>query len=253
MDVAAYLARIGADADDPLDVLMRRHLEAVPFENLSVHLPEPIPLDVDDLAAKIVARRRGGFCYELNGAFGGLLAALGHEVTLCSARVARNGGADGFGPPGDHMALVVARDGRRLLVDVGFGRFAVGPLDLDRRDDQPDPAGTYAVRDAPDGDLDVLADGTVVHRVDPRPRLLADFAPPAWWHATSPESAFALSVTCSRLTPTGRVTLSDDRLIETGDDGSRAERTLTEDEQLATYRDVFGIALDAVPRVWQPS
>ncbi|WP_116708578.1 arylamine N-acetyltransferase family protein [Actinomycetospora cinnamomea] len=253
MDVTAYLTRIGAAADDPLEDLMRRHLEAVPFENLSVHLPEPIHLDVDELVVKIVDRHRGGFCYELNGAFGGLLGALGYDVALCSARVARNGGDDGFGPPGDHMALLVGREGRRLLVDVGFGRFAVGPLDVDRRDDQPDHAGTYAVHDAPDGDLDVLADGTIVYRLDPRPRILPDFAPPAWWHATSPESPFALSVTCSRLTPTGRVTISDDRLIETGDDGSRAERTLTVDEQLATYRDVFGVELDAVPTVAHPS
>jgi N-hydroxyarylamine O-acetyltransferase len=169
-------------------------------------------------------------------------------VTLCSARVARDGGAAGFGPPGDHMALVVTQDGRRRLADVGFGRFAVGPLDLDSRDEQPDDAGIFTVRDAPDGELDVACDGVVVYRLDPRPRLLVDFAPPAWWHATSPESPFGLAVTCSRLTPTGRVTISDDRFIETDAD-TRTERTLTVDEQLATYRDRFGIVLDTVPVV----
>jgi N-hydroxyarylamine O-acetyltransferase len=248
VDATDYLARIGARAGDPLETLMRRHLETVPFENLSVHLPEPIHLDADDLVAKIVNRRRGGFCYELNGAFAALLGELGYVVTLCSARVARDGGADGYGPPGDHMALLVDRDGRRLLVDVGFGRFAVGPLALDSRDDQPDEAGVYTVRDAPDGELDVACDGTIVYRLDPRPRLLVDFAPPAWWHATSPESPFALAVTCSRLTPTGRVTISDDRFIET-DAGARTERTLSVEERLATYRDRFGIVLDTVPVV----
>jgi N-hydroxyarylamine O-acetyltransferase len=249
VDATDYLARIGAAADDPLDTLTERHMIAVPFENLSVHLPEPIELDDDALLEKIVDRHRGGFCFELNGAFAWLLRELGYDVTLCSARVARNGGDDGYGPPGDHMALVVDLRGARLLVDVGFGRFAARAVDLDRRDGQPDRTGTYAVRDAPDGELDVVCDDKVVYRLDPRARLLTDFAPLSWWHSTSPESPFALGLTCSRLTPAGRVTLAGDRHIVTGDDGSREEHTVSEDEQLAIYRDVFGIVLDAVPTV----
>ena len=57
----------------------------MPFENLSIHLGEPISLDEDELIGKIVSRRRGGFCYELNGAFALLLQALGVHVE----RVAR--------------------------------------------------------------------------------------------------------------------------------------------------------------------
>lgn len=241
VDVPAYLSRIGAERDDDLPTLMARHLETVPFENLSVHRQEPITIEPSALLSKIVDRRRGGFCYELNGAFALLLDALGHDVTLCSARVSRGDGA--FGPPGDHMALVVGR----LLVDVGFGQFAVGPLDLDRRDEQVDRFGTFALRDAPDGELDVVHDGTVAYRLDPRARVRSDFDPPCWWHATSPESPFAASLTCSRLTPAGRLTLAGDRLITTGDDGTRTERTLTVDDQLAAYRDHFGIVLDHVP------
>jgi N-hydroxyarylamine O-acetyltransferase len=143
VDATDYLARIGAAADDPLDVLMARHLETVPFENLSVHERDHVPLEDEALVGKVVDRRRGGFCYELNGAFAWLLRELGHHVAYCSARVATG---DGFSFPGDHMALIA--DGR-TLVDVGFGRFAVGPLDLDSRDDQPDRAGTFTVRNAP--------------------------------------------------------------------------------------------------------
>ena len=45
----------------------------MPFENLSIHLAAPISLDEPDLIDKIVRRRRGGFCYELNGALALLL------------------------------------------------------------------------------------------------------------------------------------------------------------------------------------
>ena len=58
-------------------MLHRAHQLTVPFENLSIHLAEPISLDERDLIDKIVRRRRGGFCYELNGAFALLLEALG--------------------------------------------------------------------------------------------------------------------------------------------------------------------------------
>ena len=246
----AYLARIGAAADDPLDGLVRRHLEAVPFENLSVHERDAVPLEDASLVEKVVDRGRGGFCYELNGAFAALLGALGWDVTPCSVRVAID---EGFSFPGDHMALVVSSGGRRLLVDVGFGRFATRALDLGERGEQPDRVGTFIVSEAPDGELDVAWDGRAVYRLDPRPRLLADFVPMAWWHRTSPTSPFTQGLACSRLTPSGRVTISGERFIETADDGARTERELSVDEQLATYRDIFGIALDAVPPVLHPA
>jgi N-hydroxyarylamine O-acetyltransferase len=128
VDVCAYLARIGAGRGDSLRDLVGRHLEAVPFENLSVHLREPIRLDPEPLVDKIVARWRGGFCYELNGAFALLLERLGYEVTRLACRVSVPGG---FTAPGDHLAPAVRDRGRRMLVDVGFGRFAFGPIDLD--------------------------------------------------------------------------------------------------------------------------
>ena len=84
--LAAYFRRMAvprphsADAVS-LHVLHRAHQMTVPFENLSIHLGEPISLDEDDLIGKIVSRRRGGFCYELNGAFAILLEAMGGGFT----------------------------------------------------------------------------------------------------------------------------------------------------------------------------
>ena len=89
---AAYLQRIGISAPVAADaatlrVLHRAHQMAVPFENLSIHLSEPILLNEDDLVTKIVRNRRGGFCYELNGTFALLLETLGAQVTRAAARV----------------------------------------------------------------------------------------------------------------------------------------------------------------------
>lgn len=237
-----YLARIGADAGSSLAELQERHLFSVPFENLSVHLREEVTLDAGALARKIVDGRRGGFCYELNGAFGGLLAALGHDVELLAARTL---GGDEPGIPYDHLALRVGR----LLVDVGFGRFAHHPLRLDERGPQPDPGGTFQITETAEGDLDVFRDGTPEYRLETRPRRLRDFAAGSWWHRTSPASHFTQSLVCSILVPGGRVTLSGRTLVRT-ENGVRTERELATDaEVLATYRTAFGITLDRVPTV----
>jgi len=107
--VVAYLNRVGVTAPAVSDAaglrtLHRAHQLTVPFENLSIHLAEPVSLDERDLIDKIVRRRRGGFCYELNGAFALLLEALGTQVSRVAARVY---GEAGLGPPFDHLALIV--------------------------------------------------------------------------------------------------------------------------------------------------
>lgn len=63
--VDAYLDRIGAvrparpDAAALRD-LQVRHLTAVPFENLSIHLGEDTVLEEETLLDKVVGARRGG-------------------------------------------------------------------------------------------------------------------------------------------------------------------------------------------------
>ncbi|WP_188316902.1 arylamine N-acetyltransferase family protein [Solihabitans fulvus] len=246
MDADAYLERIGASRRDTLAELQGAHLRTVPFENLGIHLGEPIVLDEAALLAKIVGRRRGGFCYELNGAFAALLRELGHEVTLLSARPF---GRDGVpGPPFDHLALRVEA-AEPLLVDVGFGRFSRHPLRLAERGEQRDPEGVFRLVDTPDGDIDVFLDGSPEYRLETRPRDLRDFVPTCWWQQTSPDSHFTRSLTCSLTTAEGRITLSGNRLIRT-EDGVRTEDVLPDDAAiLAAYRDHFGVVLDRVPVV----
>src|ERR1035438_1777154 len=132
MDVDAYLHRIKYDGPrEPslaiLRGLHRRHLRTVPFENLDIALGKPIELDPQLLYEKIVVRRRGGYCYELNGLFHDLLTGLGFNVCMLSAQVRREDGS--FGPDFDHMLLKVTLDDA-WLADVGFGDSFVAPLPL---------------------------------------------------------------------------------------------------------------------------
>jgi N-hydroxyarylamine O-acetyltransferase len=249
--VVAYLNRVGVAGPAVCDAaalraLHRAHQLTVPFENLSLHLAEPVSLAERDLVDKIVRRRRGGFCYELNGAFALLLEALGAQVSRVAARVF---GQDGLGPPFDHLALIVrpADGSGPWLADVGFGSHSDYPLLLESRADQDDPAGQFRLADAGSGDIDVLKDGQPQYRIETRERSLADCGPTCWWQQTSPQSHFTRSTICSRLTPGGRVSISGRTLIQT-QDGTRAEQRLdTDDALLAAYREHFGIVLSRVP------
>ncbi|ETA71033.1 arylamine N-acetyltransferase family protein [Actinospica robiniae] len=249
VSVTAHLERIGLPHPDrpDLDYLRRlhsRHLHAVPFENLSIHLGEDVPLNEDALFDKIVTRRRGGYCYELNGLLAALLRALGYQVSLLAVRVH---GDNGFSPPFDHLALRVDLD-EPWLVDVGFGRHSEFPLRLDYRDEQKDPGGVFRIEATPDGDLDVYRDGTPAYRIEQRPRELADFTIAHGFQRFSPTSHFTRSPFCTILTDDGMITLAGRKLITTTQDGVRTEETLEDDAQvLAAYRTHFGLTLARVP------
>ena len=249
MDVAAYLERINyrgplEPTAETLRGLHVAHLLAVPFENLSIHAGEPIVLDDEALFDKVVARRRGGFCYELNGLFAALLRALGFEVEMLAAGVWSE--TRGFGPEFDHMTLLVNLE-ERWLADVGFGESFVEPLRLDERGVQTQ--GTRAFRIEGEGDRLVLSkrdeggDWVAEYRFSLTPHVYADYAEMCHHQQTSPESHFTQGRICTRLTPEGRVTLSRLRLITTDGDGRRERELSGEQEYAEALREHFGVVM----------
>ena len=249
MDIKAYLQRINYEGPlVPGAEILRRlqvaHLRAVPFENLSIHSSEPIVLNDDALFQKIVSRRRGGFCYELNGSFAALLRALGFDVAMLSAQVANAAGD--FGPDFDHMTLMVTL-ADRWLVDVGFGDSFLEPLLLDEESEQLQ--GHRGYRIVREGEFRMLTQRSnggewkPQYRFTLKPYQYPDYAEMCRYHQTSEQSHFTRSRICSRATPDGRISLSDLRFIETAG-GRRQERLLTNEEEYATIlRDHFGIVM----------
>ena len=250
MDLHAYLERIGytgpaKPTQEGLYALHRAHLLAVPFENLDIGLKRPIILDEEKLVEKIVTRRRGGFCYEMNGVFAAALREIGFRVTLLSARVPNAKGE--IGPEFDHMALRVDLE-QPWLADVGFGRDAFfEPLPLVEGVETTQRGVTYRLRRQGERWLAEYRSGGqdwgLLYDFTLTPRKLADYAGMCRWHQTSPQSHFTRGRICSRLTPEGRITLSDLRLIVTTN-GEREERDLAGEEEFrAVLRERFGVAL----------
>lgn len=265
MDISAYFDRIRytgavAPGSRSLRALHRHHMLAVPFENLDISLGREIVLDPDRFVDKIVRRRRGGFCYELNGAFASLLKALGFRVKLLSARVADKNGAGRH--EFDHLALHVeagetpsrpaSLDHGSLeqswLADVGFGDNFLEPLRFVSAVEQHDPAGRFRVVQARERwrleRRDAEGKWRLQYDFRLKPHDLSEFAGMCRYHQTSRKSHFTRNRICSLATPDGRITLSGMRLIIRSN-GTREERTLENQADLhSALRHHFGIVLD---------
>ena len=136
-DVAAYLRRLGVEAEPPsvdgLRRLHRAHVERVPYETFWIHLDQAWGIEPEASLRRVARDGRGGYCFQLNGSLSLLLEALGYRVTR------HVGGVHGpEGPSVDaltnHLVLVVhdladadSPDGR-WYVDAGLGDALHEPL-----------------------------------------------------------------------------------------------------------------------------
>ena len=200
MSVQAYLKRIGfrgkvTKTAETLFKLQRCHLTSVPYESLDIWRGRAEPLTYEAMYDKIVNRRRGGYCFELNGLFAWLLRLLGYNVREYFGRWLM--GEDMAVPKRRHRVVCVALPhGPNKIVDVGIGMaFVLAPLDFVF--DVPQPQGTQIYRIVKDPVLTCVVqirkkDGAWVNlfSFDTAPQLPVDFAYAHWWCATHPESQF---------------------------------------------------------------
>jgi len=249
MNVDAYFSRIGFSGPTPptaetLRALHVSHMRTVPFENLDISLGRPIVCDEERFLHKIIDLHRGGFCYELNGAFAALLRALGFSVTLLSGRVSREDGT--ASAEFDHLALRIDLD-EPWLADVGFGDSFLEPLRLKPEVEQEQPSGRFRIVQVDDiMILQRMRPGEFwksQYRFTLTPYQLSDFAPRCYDQQTSPDSHFTRQRICTLPTQDGRITLSDLKLIRTVGQ-TREERQLqSEDEWRSMLSESFGVKL----------
>ena len=254
MNIFEYLARIGTNlpirADiESLRVLQRAHMLTVPFENLDIiPLGRPIRLDLEALWDKIVVRKRGGFCYELNGLFAWLLTQIGFDVTYLNA-VSYYPATDSFGIDFDHLALLVRVPGQsaRWLADVGYGENFSLPMDLDSPGEQIEGGAAYWLEPFKNG-YQLWRRG-VSGKV--KSQYVFDLTGHAYpseyeatcrYHQTSPQSIFTQNRLITRLTDTGRISLEGQRLVSKHN-GERVETPFHEAEFPDLLWKYFGVAL----------
>ena len=253
MNIPAYLTRLNYSASvrpdaETLHGLQSAHLLNVPFENLDIGLKRPIQLSEEALWEKIILRKRGGFCYELNGLFAWLLKQFGFDVTYLNARVFNREG--NLGIDFDHLALLVRvpQESTRWLADVGFGDSFNEPLSFDEPNEQAQGLRAYRLEQTSRGYITWQKnyDGSWERQYffDLQPHNFpADYETACLYHQTSIESSFTRRSIISKATPDGRVSLEAGRLIVTTN-GQRQERLVANQEEYQTLlKDLFGVIL----------
>lgn len=261
-ELAAYLERIGFGATprpdlETLRALHRLHPAAIPFENLSTLIGDPVPLDLASLQRKLVAEGRGGYCFEQNRLFAAVLAELGFRVTALAARVVWNRVEAPLGPR-THMVLLVepaeaaeATDRARYLCDVGFGGLTLtGPLRLETGLEQETPHETFRLVQVGEEYLleaNVRGQWRALYRFDLQAHLPVDFEVLNHFVATHESSPFRTALMAARRTPEGGYALRDNELsiYAAGTKEQTALGTAEEIERALT--EIFGIRLPATP------
>ncbi|XP_029462953.1 arylamine N-acetyltransferase 2-like [Rhinatrema bivittatum] len=259
MDAALYRDRIGyhGSTDPSLENLIglhKCHILSVPFESLSIHCGEKITLDPPAVYDKIVQRRRGGFCFENNSLFFWLLKEMGYQVHMMSGHV-RNAFTKRYGPPNDHMVLLVDLANQKWVCDVGFGDAFRTPLLLEANQEQAQDNGIFRLQQDEDKWLlqRRLEDNgtgeqewTSLYKFTEEGQTLEDFRGMCEYHQTSPSSIFFSKSFCSLHLPEGKLTYMGWRLITTTFNGTSNQKStiqLTEEEIPDVLRERFGIVL----------
>ena len=137
MHLDSYLDRIGFEGPlrvdhDTLIAIHRKHLEKIPYENLDVQLGHRSDTSIEAAYSKIVERGRGGWCYEMNGLVGWALAVIGFPIKRVCGGVARS--LRGDSAMGNHLVLITELEGKKLIVDTGFGDGFAEPIPLRAHD-----------------------------------------------------------------------------------------------------------------------
>ncbi len=231
MQIEKYFGRIkyegpSAPSIELLKQLQQQHLLNIPFENLDIYWKIPIELNTAKIFDKIVNRRRGGFCYELNGLFHVLLLSLGFEARMISARVYDNNAKE-FGREYDHLAITVRLEDNDWLVDVGFGEFSFSPLRIVLDAIQSDKRGKFMITNNQQNALMVSkASGNEwvpEYLFTLKDRRLSEFEEMCRYHQFSPESHFTGKRVCSVLANGGnrRISISDNKVKFTDLNGSK--------------------------------
>jgi N-hydroxyarylamine O-acetyltransferase len=214
VDLAAYFERIGFEGGttpaptlDTLRALHLLHPQAIAFENLDPLLGRRVRLDLASLQRKLVAAGRGGYCYEHNLLFRGVLDALGFRTTSLGARVVW-GRTDSATPARAHMLLLVDIGGNTYLADVGFGGVTLSaPLAFETGLVQDTPHEAYRLDAVGEEEflLQVSLDGvfTPLYRFGLEPQHDIDYEVANHYVATHPESIFVHNLLAARLAPAG--------------------------------------------------
>jgi N-hydroxyarylamine O-acetyltransferase len=255
VDLDAYFRRIGyggpvAPTLQVLRALIERHTQSIPFEALDVLAGRPVLLDLDSLSAKLIHRRRGGYCFEQNALFRAVLDSIGFQTTGLLGRVRFRAPREAMRSR-SHMVLRVnfpepVEGQTTWLADVGFGGLTppsplASVLDLEQ-------TTTHETMRFIAFGSDMLLQARLnglwedVYQVPPDPQLPIDYEVGNWFTATHPASLFRNNVMVTRPGPGERLVLFNRIFSRRPTEGAAEKRVLeTADDYRGVLTEVFNL------------
>lgn len=258
VDLHAYFARIGyvgpRDASlETLRALHALHPAAIPFEAIDCLLDRGIDISPAAVDAKLIAGRRGGYCFEHNSLFTRVLTALGFQVQGLAARVRWNMPPNTPEQPRTHHVLQVSADGQTWLADVGFGGCVLtAPLRMVADDIQRTDHDAYRLTPIPGGftlEVDREAGWVPAYDISQVPCVPRDYEMANWFTSTHPSSHFRASLLCSMTKPEARYALLLNRFTVRPRHGEPTRETLDAAGIARVLDEVFGLPVEAA---WGP-
>ncbi|MGD9959663.1 arylamine N-acetyltransferase family protein [Nocardioides sp.] len=246
-ELAPYLLRLGYDEPPPptletLHDLHRRHLRFIPYDNLSIQLGDPDPVDRASCLERVGRTGRLGYCFHQNTAAEALLLGLGYGVERRHGHVFAAAEDD---DALNHLVLLVRVPGAAgppWWFDVGLGDAFDAPLPLVAGAVR-DPAGfEYSLEDVTESGWTFRHDpsgtfaGVRVSPLDAGPRAVA---PAHRVLSTDPASGFVRILAVLRRDAAGVDVLRGCML-------SRVLPDRTEAQEVAVYADWRSALIDAV-------
>lgn len=252
IDLDAYFARIGYDGPrtptlETLKAIHHAHALTIPFENLDVLAKRPINLDLASLQKKLVADRRGGYCFEVNALFAAALRALGFEFTTLIGRV-RWMAPEEADTARLHMLIRVDLPEGPYIADVGFGGLTMtGPIRFETGIEQQTPHEPRRLLAHDDGfelQAKIAGEWTPIYRFTLEPHRETDYEVANWYTSTHPSSIF-VQVLIAGLPQEGKwlSLLNCDFKIRGLDGKAEARKLESVDEIAEVLGTYFGIQL----------
>jgi len=262
LSVEKYLERINYHGDltfshSTLSQLVYCHFTSVPYENLDILNHIPLSLEIPDLYDKIVNRRRGGYCFELNTLFNWLLNKMGFKTQSYTGRFLLNV-TDNMVPMRRHRVMKTEINGAYYLADVGVGNeVPLSPLRLDETNlEQETEIRGIFYRLRKDEILGwVLQHKNVINHQNDWKDIYGfteeiqheiDFVQPNFWCQYSQDSPFKVQRKIALRTVNGKYTIDGNifRIYDTSESFLKITEKIFEHSELEDIlKDFFGIVL----------
>lgn len=225
--------------------LQRQHLLHIPYENLDSMAGRITSLNHEDLFQKLIIRRRGGICFELNGLYAWLLESLGYSVTNYAARFISK---EDPVQMRRHRVMVVMLDGNRYLTDVGVNQESCRiPLLLEEDLVQSDGISEYKLTKDPFWGWLLWQklpghDWKRIYGFTEEPQLDMDYVMPCIFCDLHPASPINKFYKVSIFMPEANIRIWDDQLIVFAEGMEQSKRKVLPQEVPELLRQQFGIA-----------